>query len=180
LSPQIPLLFMGEEWASVRPFAFFCDFEPALRDSVREGRRREFAHFPEFHDQAVREQIPDPTAWSTFVTSRLDWKELNKEPHSLWLARYRRLLQIRAGQIAPRLSGMAPHAGRYQVLGPKTVTVDWHLGDGSWLVLLANFSGQPVALPGNFQDGRMVYSSAEPGGPVSAVFFLSETSTNAV
>ena len=33
LSPQIPLLFMGEEWASQRPFAFFCDFEPQLAQS---------------------------------------------------------------------------------------------------------------------------------------------------
>ena len=55
LSPQIPLLFMGEEWASQRPFAFFCDFEPDLAEAVREGRRREFAHFPEFHDEAARD-----------------------------------------------------------------------------------------------------------------------------
>ena len=62
LSPQIPLLFMGEEWASQRPFAFFCDFEPALAEAVREGRRREFAHFPGFRDEAARGRIPDPTA----------------------------------------------------------------------------------------------------------------------
>jgi len=30
LSPQIPLLFMGEEWGSGQPFLFFCDFEPGL------------------------------------------------------------------------------------------------------------------------------------------------------
>lgn len=170
LSPQVPLLFMGEEWASVRPFAFFCDFEPALRDSVREGRRREFAHFPEFRDEAAREQIPDPTALSTFVMSRLDWTEPDKEPHSLWLARYRRLLQIRAGEIVPRLSGMPPHGGRYWVVGPKAVAVEWQLGDGSRLLLLANFSARPVALPGNFRNGEMIYSSAEPGAPFSAAF----------
>src|SRR5439155_1385049 len=57
LSPQIPLLFMGEEWASLRPFVFFCDFEPGLRDAVRDGRRREFAHFAEFRDAAARDRI---------------------------------------------------------------------------------------------------------------------------
>ncbi len=179
LSPQIPLLFMGEEWASIRPFAFFCDFEPALRDSVREGRRREFAHFPEFRDEAAREQIPDPTALSTFLNSRLDWAEPGKKPHSLWFARYRHLLQIRAREVVPRLSGMPPYAGRYQVLGPKAVSVDWRLGDGSRLSLLANFGGHPVAVPGNYRQRRMVYSSAVPGEPRSAAFFLSVASTSA-
>ncbi len=79
LSPQIPLLFMGEEWASRQPFAFFCDFEPGLAQSVREGRRREFAHSPEFGDEAARERIPDPTVEATFTMSRLDWAEPEQE-----------------------------------------------------------------------------------------------------
>ena len=37
LSPQIPLLFMGEEWASRRPFAFFCDFGSDLGRSGARG-----------------------------------------------------------------------------------------------------------------------------------------------
>ena len=45
-----------------RPFAFFCDFDPDLAAAVREGRRREFAHFPDFQDENARERIPDPTA----------------------------------------------------------------------------------------------------------------------
>ena len=109
LSPQIPLLFMGEEWASRRPFAFFCDFEPGLAEAVREGRRREFAHFPEFRDEAARERIPDPTAEATFAMSRLDWSEPLRPDHARWLARYRRLLEIRAREIVPRL-------GRYPAL----------------------------------------------------------------
>ena len=28
LLPQIPMLFMGEEWAAAQPFPFFCDFGP--------------------------------------------------------------------------------------------------------------------------------------------------------
>jgi 1,4-alpha-glucan branching enzyme len=180
LSPQIPLLFMGEEWASVRPFAFFCDFEPGIRNSVREGRRREFAHFPEFRDEAARERIPDPTALSTFEKSRLDWAEPQEKAHSLWLARYRRLLEIRTGEIVPRLTGMPDFAGSYQVLGPKAVNVEWQLGDGSRLLLLANFSEEPVPVPGNLPLGRVVYSSAEPGASLSATFSLVETRRNEV
>src|SRR5262249_22598233 len=53
LSPSIPLLFMGEEWNAPQPFVFFCDVGPELADAVREGRRREVAHFPEFADDAA-------------------------------------------------------------------------------------------------------------------------------
>ena len=174
LSPHVPLLFMGEEWASVRPFAFFCDFEPGLRQSVREGRRREFSHFPEFQDEIARERIPDPTALSTFRRSRLDWAEQREEPHSTWLARYRSLLRIRAREITPRLAGIAPHAGTYQTSGPKAASVEWRLGDGARLLLLANFGDQPVAVPEDLTNGRLVYSSAHPGTPLSAAFFLLE------
>jgi malto-oligosyltrehalose trehalohydrolase len=172
LSPQIPLLFMGEEWASLRPFAFFCDFEPGLADSVRAGRRREFAHFPELRDQPALEQIPDPTALSTFAISQLDWAEPRQEGHARWLAQYRRLLAIRTREIVPRLAGIQPFAGSYQVLGPKAVNVEWRLGDGSRLVLLANFAEEPVAVPPTAANGRILYSSAEPGAPLSAAFFL--------
>jgi maltooligosyltrehalose trehalohydrolase len=174
LSPQIPLMFMGEEWASVRPFAFFCDFEPSLGQSVRDGRRQEFAHFFEFQDPAARELIPDPTASSTFEMSRLDWAEPNREPHCRWLARYRRLLAIRAGEIVPRLTGIQPFAASYRVLGGKAVSVEWHLGDGSRLTLLANFAKEPAPVAAEMTLQRMLYSSAEPGAPLSATFFLSE------
>jgi maltooligosyltrehalose trehalohydrolase len=176
LSPQIPLLFMGEEWASQRPFAFFCDFEPGLREAVREGRRKEFAHFPEFRDESAREQIPDPTALSTFEMSQLDWTDPCTESHSRWLARYRRLIEIRKREIVPRLTGIGPFAGTFQVLGLKAVSVEWRLGDGSRLLLLANFSDQPVPVPGTFRNGRVIFSSADPGAPVSAAFSLAEAS----
>src|SRR5262249_39355249 len=114
-----------------------------------------------------------------FVMSRLDWNEPHQEPHALWLARYRRLLQIRASKIAPRLSGMAPYAGSYRVLGPKAVSVGWRLGDGARLMLLANFTGQRIDVPEDFRDGGLVYSSAQPGAPLSATFFLAAPYPNA-
>ena len=178
LSPQIPLLFMGEEWASLRPFAFFCDFEPGLRDAVRGGRRREFAHFPEFRDETARAQIPDPTALSTYEMSRLDWTEPCIEPHSSWLARYRRLIEIRKREIVPRLTGIGPSAGAFHLMGPTAVSVEWRLGDGSQLLLLANFSGRPVSVPGNLRNRRMIFSSDVPGAPFSAAFSLIEAVGN--
>jgi malto-oligosyltrehalose trehalohydrolase len=171
LSPQIPLLFMGEEWASGRPFAFFCDFEPGLADAVRDGRRREFARFPEFRDPAARARIPDPTAQATFAMSRLDWAELQREPHALWLQRYRRLLDIRAREIVPRLAPIGCCCGNYRVLGSLSVAVEWRLGDGSLLTLLANFAPEPLSAP--LPAGRPLYGSGpDLTAPLSAAFFL--------
>lgn len=172
LSPQIPLLFMGEEWASQRPFAFFCDFEPELAQSVREGRRREFAHFPEFGNEAARERIPDPTAEATFSMSRLDWEEPNQPDNRRWLDRYRGLIELRAREIVPRLLGMSGFSGDYRVLAPKVVLVEWLLGDSSRLLLQANFSHLAVAAPAEATNTRLLYSSSEPGKPDSASFFL--------
>ena len=163
LSPQIPMLFMGEEWASKRPFQFFCDFGPPLAEAVRQGRRLEFAQFAEFSDAAARETIPDPTEEATFAASRLDWSEPSAPAHARWLDRYRHLLDLRWRLIVPRLRGMTP-GGSYELLGPKAVRVEWSLGDGSALRLLANFGEAPAPLVEPIEPESTVYCS----GPVVA------------
>ena len=173
LSPQIPLLFMGEEWASAEPFLFFCDFEPNLADAVREGRRREFSQYPEFRDAAARERIPDPALPSTFERSKLDWTGPTRPAHAVWLARYQRLLAIRSREIVPRLKGIVGSAGHYRVLGANSVAVEWRMGDGSTLGLIANFGGEPVHAAEVEQGGRILYCSGEtPGALQSATFVL--------
>ena len=159
LSPQIPLLFMGEEWGTARPFLFFCDFGPELAAAVRKGRRAEFARFPEFQDPATRETIPDPTAEATFLASKLDWGVAVGEEHAAWRDFYQRALSLRRTEIVPRLRGIGGHAGRYTLLGPQAVRVDWTLGDGSVLTLLANLSAAPVA--SSAVEGRVLWREGE-------------------
>ena len=68
------MVFMGEEWAATTPFQFFTDFdEPAMKQAVTEGRRREF----EAHGWAA-EDVPDPQDEQTFRRSQLDWAELHE------------------------------------------------------------------------------------------------------
>lgn len=62
LSPMIPLVFMGDEFAAEQPFLFFTSHHGELAKLVREGRRNEFAAFSAFTDPHKREQIPDPNA----------------------------------------------------------------------------------------------------------------------
>jgi 1,4-alpha-glucan branching enzyme len=69
LTPQIPMIFMGEEWAAAQPFPYFCDFDGDWAEAIRDGRRAEFARFPEFRDPERRERIPDPAARKTFMSA---------------------------------------------------------------------------------------------------------------
>ena len=116
-SPMTPLIFMGQEWAASSPFQYFTDLEPGLGVLVTEGRRQEFAGFPEFSDPAHRERIPDPQAQSTFENSRLDWQEQGKADHARSLALYRALLTLRrddetlAGDLSPQGTATASGDG---------------------------------------------------------------------
>ena len=177
LSPQIPMLFMGEEWGSEQPFAFFCDFEPELAEAVRKGRREEFAKFPEFADPAARERIPDPTAEATFRNSVLDWTALDDPAHREWLALYRELLAIRSREIAPRLKPVQPNAGSHRPLGDKAVEVTWRMSDGAELILLGNYGNTSLRFDGTTVTGaELLYATADanPGQlpPHSAAFYL--------
>ena len=122
LSPQIPLLFMGEETASRSPFLFFTDHGPELAEAVREGRRNEFARFADFADSAKRERIPDPNAPSTFQASLpVPDPELGKAREAL----YRKLIALRMREIAPRLDGARGIGAR--AIGPKAAVARWSL-----------------------------------------------------
>jgi 1,4-alpha-glucan branching enzyme/maltooligosyltrehalose trehalohydrolase len=176
LSPEIPLLFMGEEWGATQPFPFFADFEPELAEKVREGRRREFAKFPTFRDEAARARIPDPCADATVKSAVLDWAVAAQGGHREWLAWYRDLLALRRREIVPRLRGMTGCSGTFQPIGECAIRADWRLGDGARLTLLANF-GDAIELP-EAPPGRLLYGTAGLDGAHlpgrSALFFITE------
>ncbi len=95
LTPYTPMLFMGQEWSASTPFLFFTEHEVELGLKITEGRRKEFAFFPEFADEKLREKIPDPQASSTFINSKLNWDEPGTPGHSGILELYRTCLQLR-------------------------------------------------------------------------------------
>ncbi|MGA7920756.1 MAG: malto-oligosyltrehalose trehalohydrolase [Candidatus Acidiferrales bacterium] len=141
LCPQIPMLFMGEEWAASQPFPFFCDFTGDLADAIRNGRRGEFANFPQFQDPAAREKIPDPVSEATFDSAKLNWQETQIPGHQPWLTWYRDILAVREKQIVPRLNNVKSGEATYAIAG-EVITVKWQLGDRSQLSLQACLSDQ--------------------------------------
>lgn len=100
--PEMPLLFMGQEWAASTPFRYFTDHNEELGRLVTEGRRREFARFDAFTSPTARERIPDPQAADTFEASRLRWDEATAGPHAASLHLYRALLALRRGELLLR------------------------------------------------------------------------------
>jgi maltooligosyltrehalose trehalohydrolase len=90
-APFVPMLFQGEEWGARTPFLYFTDHEdPRLGKAVSEGRRREFAAFG-----WKPEDVPDPQDPETFHRSKLDWSELNEQPHADLLDWHRQLIRLR-------------------------------------------------------------------------------------
>jgi malto-oligosyltrehalose trehalohydrolase len=138
LAPQVPMLFMGEEWGATEPFPYFCNFDEELNSKVREGRKKELSRLPGF-DAA---HALDPTAEATFLAAKLDWDRVAEGPEMLGF--YRALLQLRHCEIIPRLKQLNGGRRRYDVDTPH-VKVEWRLGDGSRLRLAANLSDESVA-----------------------------------
>ncbi|MGE3820764.1 MAG: malto-oligosyltrehalose trehalohydrolase [Isosphaeraceae bacterium] len=105
-APQTPLIFMGQEWAASSPFQYFTDHNPELGALVTEGRRREFRHFTAFTDPLIRTRIPDPQASETFLASKLNWEEREREPHAGTLRLYQDLLKLRRTEPALQPGGI--------------------------------------------------------------------------
>jgi maltooligosyltrehalose trehalohydrolase len=145
LAPQIPMIFMGEETGSTEPFLFFTDHHPGLAPLVRDGRRKEFAAFPEFADPHKRETIPDPNDPETFERSRPviagEGGDMAREDL------YRTLLGIRRTRIAPHLEGVSSLGA--EVIGEKAVLARWQLSYGGVMTLACNLSDAPVKPSGN-------------------------------
>jgi maltooligosyltrehalose trehalohydrolase len=175
LSPSVPLLFMGEEFAARSPFLFFCDFHGDLATAVRDGRRREFASFARFADPKAREAIPDPNARETFLASKLPWADLDKPEHASALAHCRTLLGLRARTIVPLLAEGAH--GSSSVTADGTLAVDWSLGKNARMHVRANAGDEARAFAPAAGRTIHVEGPAPTGGrlaPWSAVWTLED------
>jgi maltooligosyltrehalose trehalohydrolase len=90
LSPFLPLLFMGEEYAEPAPFQYFVSHtDAALVEAVRQGRRQEFAGF------FWQGEIPDPQDEATFLCSRIHWELRLEGRHRVLRDFYAELLRLR-------------------------------------------------------------------------------------
>ncbi|MCB4768584.1 malto-oligosyltrehalose trehalohydrolase [Ancylobacter sp. Lp-2] len=157
LSPQVPLLFMGEEALLPTPFPFFCDFEGDLAQAVRDGRRAEFAAFFADHDEGA---FPDPLDAGTFRAAVLAPEAFAAAPARDALAAFRLLAELRRRHIWP-LAASGWQSADSQRAG-DAVTACWSFAAGT-LVMALNPGPAPAQTP------RPVEADAAPLASVGEV-----------
>jgi maltooligosyltrehalose trehalohydrolase len=133
LTPGTPLIFMGQEWATHTPFAFFTDHDAELGKLITQGRREEFKDFATFNDPAQLKRIPDPQQRDTFAASKLDWAEPGHQPHAGTLALYRACLRLRRMYAAFRPA--TRDTWQIEALPCGIAAVRYRDSAGDWLIL---------------------------------------------
>jgi maltooligosyltrehalose trehalohydrolase len=89
-SPNIPLIFMGEEYGETAPFQYFVSHaDEALIEAVRKGRREEFSSFQ------WRGEVPDPQAESTYLNSKINIRLHKQGKHENLYQFYKKLIRLR-------------------------------------------------------------------------------------
>jgi maltooligosyltrehalose trehalohydrolase len=140
--PMTPLLFMGQEWGATTPFMYFTDHDEELGRLICEGRRREFAGFPEYSDPEKQADIPNPQLRETFVASKLRWSERDVPQHAETLALYRAALELRRTDPVWRESSRDQLSA--EVVEGVLVVRRWR--ENQWRVLLLNAGREPKNL----------------------------------
>jgi len=169
VSPFLPMLFMGEEYAEPNPFLYFVSHtDKELADLVRQGRKAEFAAF---HAEG---EAPDPVDESTFLQSRLQWPLTESEPHKTMLSYYKTLIGLRKQHPVLRSLNRKQVQVEYSV-DDKTLTLHRWEND-QHLVVLMNFSSEAkqIELPSHSSQWKKVFNSSSPkfGGQGSYARYL--------
>lgn len=102
LSPQTPMLFMGQEWAASAPFLYFSGHHDELAPLIKAGRAKELSQFASVATPEMRNALRDPGSRTTFEDCKLDHDERNKPGHAEIFQLHRDLLRLRQTEPAFR------------------------------------------------------------------------------
>ena len=160
LMPQIPLLFMGEEYGETQPFHFFCDYQGEIADAIRLGRRDEAENFGGIPQGRTADDLPDPLAPETFANSKLRWSRAESPAGRRHLALIGELAGIRQRHIVPLLARTAVPDFRTIAADTGVIATDWQFGAAS-LELRINLSEHRKSIPA-FR-GTPIFTSGEHG-----------------
>lgn len=166
LGPQTPMLFMGEEFLSSRPFHYFIDHPSGLAGLIWQGRKDFLRQFRAYDTDAAQARIVDPADPATFQDAKLDWSEAQTHDHAVQM--HRDLLRLRrddpviAAQDAGRIDGAT--------LSERAFVLRWFDDDHGDRLLIVNLAGEidldpapePLLAPPLDHHWRMEWSSEEP------------------
>ena len=162
LSPYIPMLFMGEEFAEDNPFLYFVSHsDKKLVQAVREGRKKEFSYFFEEGGQ----EFPDPQSEETFVKSRLNWDFRSHPNKKAIFEYYKKVIDLRK---RGKFQAFRNASLKVEVAGRELLIISAKEDTGE-LLAICNFSKDAIStdLPPN-KKWNLLLSSADAkwGGPV--------------
>jgi len=147
LSPHVPLLFMGEEYAETAPFLYFVSHgDPALVEAVRRARREEFARF------TWEGEVPDPQDEATFLRSKVNPVLATAGRGQVLHRLYRNLIDLRS---------TVPALGCRGLSGPE-ITVD---PGGQMLDIRRREPGSCVRVLFHLGEAKGYYQTTWPAGP---------------
>jgi len=162
LAPQVPMLFMGEEYGEKNPFQYFISHtDTALVEAVRKGRKEEFDYFK------WEGEVPDPQSEETFQQCILSWRIDNNSMNGKLLNLYKHLIQLR--KTHPAFQGRTSQSiNVYDPGETKIISFDrTHKASNVLVVLNFDESVLPFTLPGNATALTKIFDSSalEWGGP---------------
>jgi len=163
LSWNTPLIFQGQEFNSNSPFYYFADHGPDLSLLIRKGRHKELAQFPRLKTTAVKNIIQDPDNPLTFVQSKLDARDLDK--NKKFYALFEDLIRLR--KTDPVFAKMQMLNVDGSVLGTDSFLLRYFGKEDGDRLLLVNFGPdhyfnpgpEPLLVPGINQDFEILWSS---------------------
>jgi maltooligosyltrehalose trehalohydrolase len=155
LSPNTPLLFMGEEYGEETPFQYFVSHsDQVLIEAVRKGRKEEFAAFQ------WSGGIPDPQDEVTFLRSKINLDLRHEGKNQTLLQFYETLITLRK-ELYP-LSSSDKKGMQIEGFGrEKAILIKWESGQDR-VIGLFNFNDKPIKIEIAVEKGdwEKIFSSA--------------------
>lgn len=149
LAPNIPLLFMGEEWGLKTPFLYFVSHsDPDLVAGVRAGRAEEFSEF------FAEGEAPDPQSEETYNRSRV-YADDSAEALAMYRF-YQDVIALRKTHEALQVHNKRRTEARAS--DQRKTLVVHRPGPGRSAILVYNFADheQAVDVPFRFERGRVL------------------------
>jgi maltooligosyltrehalose trehalohydrolase len=155
LSPNIPLLFMGEEYGEEAPFQYFVSHsDQALIEAVRKGRKEEFSAFQ------WEGEVPDPQDVATFLRSKIHLDQRQNGEHKTLFDFYKRLIQLRKEILL--FSPLDKRSIQVKAFKQeKAILIKREHGEER-VIGVFNFNDQPIKIETNIEKGswQKIFSSA--------------------
>lgn len=142
LSPNIPMIFQGQEFGSSKPFYYFADHSKKLNLQIKRGRKQFLSQFPRLANEGDK-IVEDPGDRTTFEQCILDFSEREKNQSMFQL--HKDLIALRRGD--PVFSNM--HKGKIDgaVINHDAFLIRYFGGEAGDRLLIINFGADFLFTP---------------------------------